>query len=987
MSIDNRRLSQVESREQRYDYRGRTSSAITSTRSRTSHTSSLAPQNIVIPANLLPTAFAPYDLQGESNEQEEPQQPFDVQAIAHQQHEEIRSSFARPASFALGNDDQARTIGLLGPRGVPEKNDLLRKTSLNSRQEARLSRLHGGAGTTAYDLRPLPSLREEGQPKPDYFGNVVWDRDGAVGGATGAQDFAAGAGQITAHFDESPGEMRRQSTRQSRERQQSVIQRAGSVVGEVLQNVADAVRRSSLADLYEKAKVRRKQMQRKKWVQLLFEYTFYLIIVAFVYFVLIGVPLWNGTVWWLWWVFSNRFVVPGTWAVTIAVATFYAYGPLLVFFEKDPPMPDIADIEKGAGAPGTENTALLIPCYKSEKIIGPTLEAALKIFPASHIFVLANGNSPTPLDKTEDVCNQYGVNHIWSPVGSKIVAQFVGTYAAKDFKNALLIDDDCALPPDFPIVSDRMRSNIKCIGYTIKSVGPNGTRGTLCQQAQDLEYKLSGIQRAFFGKIGSATFPHGAISLWDVEFLKETFFHHPGFSVSEDWFFGHVARMLGSRITMCTSVFIETETPSAVFFSSGGARGGFGEMTIFKQRFMRWNFFFVNGIYYNFVQYILFSWKLGFWEIGAKLAVFQEVYETLLYLLTPFVVPISIVVRPAFFGYLFAGTFGIYFLNALIFNELHLRIKSKGKERVHSLCTYVYYPLYKIVLTFVNVASCYYSIWKYSVYFAKRHPKIIEDERAVNVVLRMEESAASPATNGGRRMTITNIGTQVAGLVSAPDGSARRATITTLGPRLSHIDSSLSPLAEIPEPKPVHQRRQRADSVGESLQDPSPMTDIPVPAQLSPRALTHSAPPSNPVSPSAPAIPPLQFRSLTQTSLSSNLRPTIARAPSSRSRTSHDRDRDLLPPRRSSSLRRMRSNDSSHSGSSGGGAVNRNSRADFEAPGYEELMNRLAIIDSRLEARNSRIVDVVVEEGRRWGEGGLEEEGTGEMGRGGGYDL
>lgn len=50
-----------------------------------------------------------------------------------------------------------------------------------------------------------------------------------------------------------------------------------------------------------------------------------------------------------------------------------------------------------------------------------------------------------------------------------------------------------------------MRPNIKCIGYTIKSVGPNGTRGTLCQQAQDLEYKLSGIQRAFFGKIGSAT--------------------------------------------------------------------------------------------------------------------------------------------------------------------------------------------------------------------------------------------------------------------------------------------------------------------------------------------------------------------------------------------------------------------------------------------------------------------------------------------------
>ena len=91
------------------------------------------------------------------------------------------------------------------------------------------------------------------------------------------------------------------------------------------------------------------------------------------------------------------------------------------------------------------------------------------------------------------------------------------------------------------------------------SIGANRGRGTWCQQAQDLEYKLSGLQRSFAGKIGSATFPHGAIVLWDLEFLIKTLKHHPGFSVSEDWFFGHVARILGSRITMCSSVFVETD--------------------------------------------------------------------------------------------------------------------------------------------------------------------------------------------------------------------------------------------------------------------------------------------------------------------------------------------------------------------------------------------------------------------------------------------
>lgn len=306
-----------------------------------------------------------------------------------------------------------------------------------------------------------------------------------------------------------------------------------------------------------------------------------------------------------------------------------AFAPLLVFFENEPPTypnkaADGSLVDRNEH-PGVRTTALLIPCYKSAEIIGPTLEAALRIFPPSHIFVIANGNSPTPLDNTEEICRLYGVIHIWSPVGSKIVAQFVGCHAAKAFENVLLIDDDCALPPNFPVVSNRLDNRIQCVGYTIKSVGANGGRGTLCQQAQDLEYKISGLQRTLAGKLGSATFPHGAISIWNRDFLIRTFNDHPGFSVSEDWFFGHSCRRLGGRIKMCTEVFVETETPGSVFFSGRGAsRGGFGEMTVFKQRFLRWNFFFVNGIWYN-MSYVLCSWKLGWWELGAKIFVLQEV--------------------------------------------------------------------------------------------------------------------------------------------------------------------------------------------------------------------------------------------------------------------------------------------------------------------------------------------------------------------------
>ncbi|KAK6435133.1 hypothetical protein LTR95_008684 [Oleoguttula sp. CCFEE 5521] len=187
---------------------------------------------------------------------------------------------------------------------------------------------------------------------------------------------------------------------------------------------------------------------------------------------------------------------------------------------------------------------------------------------------------------------------------------------------------------------------------------------------------------------------------------------------------------------MCSAVFVENETPSSVFYAArGAARGGFGEMTIFKQRFYHWNFFFVNGMYYN-MAYILGSWKLGWWELGAKLFVWQEMYETLLYLLAPFMLPISLVVWPAFCGYLTAATFALYFVNVTIFNEVHLHLR---KERLGFVAVYIYYMPYKgtgswsrkhgrrptdpkttAVLTFIKLASCYYSLYKYATYFSKR---------------------------------------------------------------------------------------------------------------------------------------------------------------------------------------------------------------------------------------------------------------------------
>jgi hypothetical protein len=79
-------------------------------------------------------------------------------------------------------------------------------------------------------------------------------------------------------------------------------------------------RKGSIWKTYETAKKRGVELQRKKWVQVVFEYSIYLFLLCFIYFVLIGRPLWNGAVWWLYWVVENKFVFAGGFSITLGIA-------------------------------------------------------------------------------------------------------------------------------------------------------------------------------------------------------------------------------------------------------------------------------------------------------------------------------------------------------------------------------------------------------------------------------------------------------------------------------------------------------------------------------------------------------------------------------------------------------------------------------------------------------------------------------------------
>lgn len=130
--------------------------------------------------------------------------------------------------------------------------------------------------------------------------------------------------------------------------------------------------------------------------------------------------------------------------------------------------------------------------------------------------------------------------------------------------------------------------------------------------------------------------------------------------------------------------------------------------------------------------------------------------------------PISFVVRPSFCGMLLGVTIAMYIINVILFNEIHLRLK---KERIDWVVLIFYYTFYKIALTFINVFSCYWSLYKYARYFAKRHPKVIEDQQAIEVVLSLEQETDSDfeevtlpvsapgvdSTRHSKRLTLTRV--------------------------------------------------------------------------------------------------------------------------------------------------------------------------------------------------------------------------------------
>ncbi|TWU73902.1 hypothetical protein ED733_003498 [Metarhizium rileyi] len=468
---------------------------------------------------------------------------------------------------------------------------------------------------------------------------------------------------------------------------------------------------------------------------------YFVLVASLVYFVLVGWPIWPGTVVWFWrWYHGevSRHHIAGLFAFLVVGMIRNIVPQFFCTFESPKANNNKSDEEQDVSS-----CCVIIPCHKAAEALRTTLPACLAIFSPRQIFVMDNGNSPVPLDNTADVCAEFGVRHFWLPVGSKITAEFVGVTLAKEFRYCLLMDDDVLLPPSLPVLTGAFTApgheNVACVGYTIKSVGSNSSRGTLIQQAQDLEYKLAGLVKVFQSKYGSVVFPHGAIALWRRDVLDKLFRAHPGYSISEDWWLGHTARAAGYRLVMSSLVFVETETPPRLFpawFSkSKTSRSGYGEMSVIKQRFFRWGFFYLFRLWAN-TLYLIFSWHLGWRELVTKMFVFGECYDTLIKLFTPIFFPVALMAHWRLTVIFWFGTTAVNMLLACWFNLTHLRLFRRGSptdERV-AWRAFVAFLLVKVVMSVVTVASVYWTIYEYAMFFTRQHLRVTESVPAWKVI-------------------------------------------------------------------------------------------------------------------------------------------------------------------------------------------------------------------------------------------------------------
>ncbi|KAJ2894441.1 hypothetical protein MKZ38_007544 [Zalerion maritima] len=156
------------------------------------------------------------------------------------------------------------------------------------------------------------------------------------------------------------------------------------------------------------------------------------------------------------------------------------------------------------------------------------------------------------------------IRYIWSPVGSKNVAQLVGALAAKEYEYVMTVDDDVSIPSAYRHPVDMIDEHTKAVAFPLKAIDEKGEASLFLVGWQDCEYRMAGLTKLAETRVGGVSTPHGAG--WFVE--RDTFvtlmtWYRPMDFIAEDSNAGFGMMKMGKRIVLDGRVILETEVPPA----------------------------------------------------------------------------------------------------------------------------------------------------------------------------------------------------------------------------------------------------------------------------------------------------------------------------------------------------------------------------------------------------------------------------------------
>lgn len=76
------------------------------------------------------------------------------------------------------------------------------------------------------------------------------------------------------------------------------------------------------------------------------------------------------------------------------------------------------------------------------------------------------------------------MHYVWSAIGSKNIAQYIGMKLAKNYKYCLVIDDDVLLPDNFDTGVELLDEKTRGVVYPLGAVAAEGVKASWLVKSQ-----------------------------------------------------------------------------------------------------------------------------------------------------------------------------------------------------------------------------------------------------------------------------------------------------------------------------------------------------------------------------------------------------------------------------------------------------------------------------------------------------------------------